>query len=470
MLVTLALVAICIPVQFAAGPLVLSPIRFLLLICTVPLFIRLVTGSYGRILFVDVLIVAHVVWQLVAMLHNNPESAVQFVGSNGLEFLGAYLVARCGIRNRDDFVAFIKLFMLLILLLMPFAMIETQTARPVIPDLFRSLGLQGLTDVRADKRLGLERAQVVFPHPIHYGLFCSTALALVYLGLQDRMPRPKRIMLAFAIIISTVMSVSSGALLPLMIQISLIAWAGITHRTKYRWWLLIAILAPCYLLLEIISDRPAHIALLSHLTFNAHNVYWRTIIFDYGMLNVWANPIFGLGLKDWVRPSFMHSGSMDNFWLLNAVRFGVPGFLTVAGAFAIALFRIMHLRFPTDHPLRQIRLAYVVGMISLLLTLCTVHVWGPVYSLVMLFMGSGIWLITADTAAETFDETSATEPARPQSRYTRFATQTVPKTSRANAGTRKAAAVRSRHGTGASGPPERSHRQSISAGRGPGRR
>lgn len=188
-LVTLALVAICIPVQFAAGPLVLSPIRFLLLICTVPLFIRLVTGSYGRILFVDVLIVAHVVWQLVAMLHNNPESAVQFVGSNGLEFLGAYLVARCGIRNRDDFVAFIKLFMLLILLLMPFAMIETQTARPVIPDLFRSLGLQGLTDVRADKRLGLERAQVVFPHPIHYGLFCSTALALVYLGLQDRIDR-----------------------------------------------------------------------------------------------------------------------------------------------------------------------------------------------------------------------------------------------------------------------------------------
>lgn len=422
-LVFITLLAMCTPLQLHIGPVVLTPTRLVLLLVIIPLFIRLLMGKYGKILFVDLLMVAHVGWQIVAIAYNNPAAAVQFIGSNGTEFMGGYLVARCGIRSKEDFVAFIKFFLVLILCMMPFAFIETQTGRPVIPSMLRSIGLQSTRDVLSGPRLGLERAQVVFPHPIHFGLFCSMALALVYLGLADQYSKAKRLFLGVLIFVSTIMSVSSGAVLPLLVQIMLIGWAGLTHRVNRRWIILIAILIPLYLVMEVLSDRPAHIAILSRVTFNSHNVYWRSFIFEYGMQNVWANPIFGLGLREWVRPAFMHSASMDNFWLLNTVRYGIPGFLFLFLAFLGSLFAVMKRDFPVDHPLRQVRLAYALGMVSLTLTLATVHVWGPVYALTMLFLGSGIWLITADVSEEA-SEPSAQDAsgaqARAPNRYTRF--------------------------------------------------
>ena len=110
---------------------------------------------------------------------------------------------------------------------------------------------------------------------------------------------------------------------------------------------------------------------------------------------VWANPFFGLGMNDWVRPHFMYSGSMDNFWLVMAVRFGIPGFLFLAVGYAWAIFLIMRRKFDSDVMLSNIRRAWVFTFLGLSFTLVTVHVWATIYSFVFFMFGAGIWLVTA---------------------------------------------------------------------------
>ena len=51
---------------------------------------------------------------------------------------------------------------------------------------------------------------------------------------------------------------------------------------------------------------------MTYFTFSTTSAYNRIIIFEYGSAEVMRNPIFGIGLGDWIRPVWM-SDSMDNF-------------------------------------------------------------------------------------------------------------------------------------------------------------
>ena len=159
---------------------------------------------------------------------------------------------------------------------------------------------------------------------------------------------------------------------------------------------------------------------MSYATFSAWNAYWRSIIFDWGMFNVWANPIFGLGLRNWIRPSYMASGSMDNFWLVMAVRYGIPGFVLIALGYIDAIQRIMRRKFEGDATLTQFRLAWVFTFLGLSFTLCTVHIWTAIYSFVFMMLGAGMWMATWQPAnAETAAAAPTPEPrgsSRPVSR------------------------------------------------------
>ena len=132
---------------------------------------------------------------------------------------------------------------------------------------------------------------------------------------------------------------------------------------------------------------------MSYATFSAHNAYYRELIFEWGMVNVWAHPIFGIGLNDWVRPSFMHHSSMDNFWLVMAVRYGIPGFLLLAIGYLIVIFRVMRRDFAGQERMILLRRAWVFTFLGLTFTLCTVHIWTNIYSFVFFMFGAGVWFI-----------------------------------------------------------------------------
>ena len=134
---------------------------------------------------------------------------------------------------------------------------------------------------------------------------------------------------------------------------------------------------------------------MSYATFSAETAYWRGLIFEYGMQNVWAHPLFGLGMGDWARPEFMHTSSVDNFWLLITMRYGIMAFILMVIGYFVPLFRIMFRDFSLDPLLAQIRLAWVFTFLGLSFTLVTVHIWSNIFSFVFFMFGSGMWLLQA---------------------------------------------------------------------------
>ena len=412
--VWLYLLAVVIPIGFQAGPLAMTTLRLLLLVMIVPLMIQLLMGRYGKILITDILFVAHIGWAVVALAVNNPDQVVQQVGSVGMEFLGGYVMGRAYIRTPEAFAALCRALVLIVLCTVPLALHEALTGRPLLIEYLRRFGLTATGIVTIEGRMGLERVQAVFAHPIHYGLFCSVAFSLAFVALQDMTGGVRRYVSSALIAGAGFLALSSGALLAISAQIALILWAAIFAKVTWRWWLLLGLFAVAYVIIDIFSNRTPIKVFMSYATFSAHNAYWRSIIFEWGMKSVWIHPLYGIGMNDWVRPWYMHSGSMDNFWLVMAVRYGIPGFVPLALGFIIAIARIMRRDFAGDAMLILFRRAWVFTFLGLSFTMSTVHIWTNVYSFVFFMFGAGMWLITAKSgpASGLAKDAAQTLPAR----------------------------------------------------------
>lgn len=439
--VTLYLISVILPVLFRVGPLAMSLLRAYLLVMIVPLTINLIKGKYGRLLFVDYMFFLHILWAVVALAVNNPERVVENIGSAAIEFLGGYVLARAFIRTKEDFAGLIKMLIIIVVCSLPFAIHETITGRPIIIETIRKLpGIHSVLITTKEPRLGLERVQVMFAHPIHYGLFCSAVFSLAFVGMKGILSGVKRYIVSGIIGLCVFFSLSSGALLPIILQIFLIMWAASFHSIKQRWLILFGLIIFAYVSIDILSNRTPIKVFMSYATFSAHNAYWRSLIFQWGMVNVWANPIFGIGLNDWVRPPFMNSGSMDNFWLVMAVRYGIPGFILIAAGYFWAIWKIGWRNFDNDPMIWQFRRAWMFTFIGLSFTLSTVHIWTAIYSFTFFLFGAGIWFITVEP------ETNAKETAKTNRTVARL-TRGAPQTTRSDAPQRQRAPTQPRKQT-----------------------
>lgn len=396
----LYLLTVVLPIGFRAGPLYMTTLRLFLMVMILPLIFRLLAGAYGKLIVTDFLFFLHILWGAVAISANNPDQMVQQIGSVGVEFLGAYMIGRAYIRTPEAFMALSRMLVILVLCTTPFAIHEALTGRPLIIELLRKLpGLTSLANVSMERRMGLERVQSVFAHPIHYGLFCSVAFSLCFVALRGTMTTVRRFVTGVLIVASGFLALSSGALTAIVLQLGLIIWAALFRNVNARWWILVGLFALAYLAIDLLSNRSPIQVFMSYATFSAHNAYWRSIIFEWGMKSVWAHPFYGIGLNDWVRPWYMYSGSMDNFWLVMAVRFGIPGFLFLAVGYLAVIFKVMRRDLSGQERMILLRRAWVFTLLGLTFTLCTVHIWTNIYSFVFFIFGAGVWFINYNPAA-----------------------------------------------------------------------
>lgn len=427
--VLLFIICVITPVWFNLGPLNLSVLRLYLLILTVPLMLQLLAGKYGRVLITDILFCLHVLWMAVALAVNNPDQVTLQVGSVGMEFLGGYAIGRAFIRTQADFLALCKVLVIVVLCLVPFTIYETLTGRPLIIEMVNKLpGVNHFSINTNPKRLNLNRVQGMLAHPIHFGLFCSVAFSLVFVALKGTLNGFYRWAAAIIIAASGFTALSSGALLAIILQIGLIVWAAVFARIAWRWWLLVGLFAVAWVVVDILSTRSPMRVFMSYATFSAHNAYWRATIFEWGLANVIGSvdkgivgsPFFGIGMNNWIRPTYMNSGSMDNFWLVVAVRYGLPGLALLAIGLVYVVFHVMRRNFESSEKLTVIRRAWVFSMLGLSFTLSTVHIWTNIYSFIFFLFGAGVWLLFADT--ETDADSSVEERNKPlrQTVHTRF--------------------------------------------------
>ncbi|MBV6632340.1 MAG: hypothetical protein KI792_04810 [Alphaproteobacteria bacterium] len=381
------------------GGLRLSPYRILIIFGLFTALIRLFSGRCGKLIITDWLVAGHAVWVGLSLMNFGGVAVmIESGGVYGLEAVGAYLIARCYIRNADDYEAMLKLHLLIVIGLAIVTIPEAITGKHFIRELARSV-FGGPPIPVIDPRLGLDRAFGPFDHPILLGVFCSTALAGPYMVLGRSRISFRNGIRASVIGIATFMSLSAGPLIAYASQAGFIGWERVTRVFKGRWYILLLGFAFAYIAVDLLATRNPIIVFVQHLTFSAQNAYTRVLIWNYGVAEVARFPWFGIGLGDWARAAWM-GPSVDNFWLLTAMRYGLPAVGMLVGA-TLATMLMMCRRPIADERTRNCRLAWCMTIISLIIVGLTVHFWNALFAWFFFLIGSGAWMAGLPTKQAT---------------------------------------------------------------------
>lgn len=374
-----------LPVEtsFAIGSLRLTACRILLLTAFIPFFLKVYSGKIGKTLLSDYLLLGYVLWIILSLtLNHDLATGLESGGIAAIESLGAYLAARCLIQTKEKFQLFIKLLFIVLVFLAIFTILESFTGINVFRPQANHIG----------QRFGFDRAFGPFEHPILYGMFCGSLFSLVLYVPTSTITFQRPRFKASVVLAATFASVSSGALACAVVQIILTIWDKITTTIANRWRLFTILIVFCYFVVDLLSNRTPIRVFLHRLTFSADTAYNRLIIWEWGTKhNVAHHPWIGIGKGDWVKPGWMHSSSMDNFWLVNMVRYGLPSFALLALAI-LSLFYLANRNSETDDETAKIKRGWIFSLIGLIIAGCTVHFWNSLYIWFFFLLGSGGWI------------------------------------------------------------------------------
>lgn len=379
------------PVLFYIGTVRLSPYRLVLIATFIPCLIAWMSGSVGRIRLPDIFMLSTAAWGAIVLLSHHGMDGLQSAGIFVIETFGSFLFARRYIRDVIAFQRMVKYLTLMVISLLPFAVYENVSGSPILIQMFGSV-FSVYDVVGSEARYGLRRAQGTFEHFILFGIVCSTAFALSFYAFRSS--RLSRLSPGF-VAAAVVSSLSSGAILSVVVQAMLIGWDKVTAAVTRRWAILATIVLTAYFFVDLMSNRSPIDVFISYLTFNADTSYMRVHIWNYGTQSVMKNPIFGVGMNDWERPFWM-GGSVDNFWLGTAISYGIPGLLFMAGSFLSVCFGLGRLKnLPFQEA--QCRKGLIIMISGVILSVCTVHVWDAPYVLILFLLGSGMWMYDSRT-------------------------------------------------------------------------
>lgn len=398
--VAILIVSFLCPTELSlyVGGLRLPPHRVALLILLPIAIYRLLTRRDIQIRSFDYAVLAYnIATVAVFNIHGmqligpdlTPSNGLVFGGSLALESTGGYLVARSWVRNIDQFRDAVRFLFASVLIAGVIALPDTLLGQHFAHDLLQSL--TGYVHPRdTEQRLGLTRAYGTFDHPILLGTFCASALALAWFNVRSGFARWGR---AAAILAATFTAVSSAPLLILAVQGVLLGWDHLTRGIPKRATITVGMLGVLYFCASLVMTRTPIAFIATGMTLDSWTGYYRLVIWENGLENVWANPWIGLGMADWERPAWMASASVDALWLLIAMRTGIPTLLMLILSItlitrAVVLRGCKH----KERGVRQFALAWIVSLIALSLSACTVHYWNALYAYFFFFIGLAGWI------------------------------------------------------------------------------
>lgn len=339
----------------------------------------------------DTLFALYNAWTLAVftLFHSQGTEGLVFGGSLVLESAGAYFVARAFIRDERQFRATLAVLMVAVTIALMLALPEMLLGQHFTHDALQVLTGYVLPRL-VETRMGLTRAYAMFDHPIHLGSFCASLLALAWYTSRTTSQRLGR---AALIIVATLTAISSAPLLCLALQVIMMLWERTTRRVAGRLLITLAIIAGLYIGASLVMTRSPAALIATGFTIDSWTGYYRLLIWDYGLDNVWSNPWIGIGLAEWERPQWMAASTVDAFWLLIAMRAGIPAFvLLVAAALALAVVAGRRGCRSKDVHLRRITRGWVMSLVALSLLACTVHFWNVTHAYFFFFLGMGAWL------------------------------------------------------------------------------
>jgi hypothetical protein len=349
------------------------------------------SGKAGPIRLTDILLILFSVWCSISLIVVEGISAsIEPVGVHFLETMGAYLLARCYIRSADDFYKMVAVLFKAIAVIFPFAVIESTLKWSLAHDLFASV-MRSHPSFDMDPRWGLKRAQVVFEHPILFGVTTGGMFALVHVVLGYQKSLVQRLLKSGLVAATAFFSLSAGPLAALLFQAFLLMWNWALGKFTARWKILWGFFACIYLIVAVGSNQTVAAFFIGNFSFDKQSSYFRILIWNFGSQSVMNHPLFGVALGEWDRPEWMPP-SIDMFWLIYAIRHGLAAGILLFLAFASACFALAFKQ-GLDNKQDAYRKAYLITMAGFFLVGWTVFFWNATYVLFLFLLGSGFWLL-----------------------------------------------------------------------------
>ena len=394
--VFLFLLALVVPWVIFVGSLRMSLYRIVLLVMVLPCLGMWMTGKAGRIRTGDIALLLFSFWCTLSFTVNNGIAlSVQPAGIGFIETLGPYLLARCYIRDENDFYNVIQFLFKIVVFLLPFAIFELVTGQNISRDLFATILTTGPAPPPEPARWGLTRVRSVFDHPILFGVCTGSIIALVHLILGYQKSFLQRSFRTSIVAAASILSLSAGPLIAAVVQGLLLSWNWLLGGIKSRWKILIGLLVFNVLAIELVAKRSVLEIVVSYFLYDPLSYWFRVMIWTYASASVQNHPLFGVGMNAWERPEWLPS-SIDSFWLLIAVLHGLPAvFLMLLAFFSILL--AVGFRKGLDDKLIEYRTGFMLTLSGFFLVGWTVAFWDAAYVLLLFLLGSGVWMLDVET-------------------------------------------------------------------------
>ncbi|ANY82183.1 hypothetical protein BB934_27910 (plasmid) [Microvirga ossetica] len=404
------LTAVVVPWIITLGDIRLSAYRIVLIATLVPSLVKWVSGKAGPIRATDLALLMYSVWSVMSLFTVHgwraglQPSAILFI-----ETTSAYFLARSYIRSFDDFYNMTRFLFWIVVFILPFAIVEAFSGQNVLLKLF-SLVLPSTPYMPAEPRWGLRRVQAFAEHPILFGVCVGSIFSLVHLVLGYDRSVIQRLMMSGTVAATAFLSLSAGPIGAVAVQGLLITWDRMFSRYRWRWRIILSIVLVVNLAIAAIPNQSLIMFYIKHLTFDEFTAYFRVLIWQYASQSALNHPFFGVGLGEWARPYWMPE-SIDMFWLIHAVRYGIPAALLMLLAFTLAFYSVSSKKNLNDR-LASCRAAYLLCMAGFFIAGWAVHYWNASYVWFLFLLGSGLWLLDVEEPSSAMDGDPRSCPRR----------------------------------------------------------
>jgi hypothetical protein len=389
--ITLVVLSFIAPTELSlyAGGLRLPPHRVMLLVLFVAAIVKMARGRAIQLMACDYLFLLYGLWSLgVFSYHDGSGAGLQFGGSLAVESFASYFVARVFITSYERLVACLQILLFALIVAGGFALASSITGQHIVHDALKSItGID--VETGYEYRRGLLRAYSTFDHPILYGSFCASLLALLWTVPQRAGTSRRNACLVAG---ATFLGMSSAPMLCIGVQTGLLVWERLSRGIPRRALLTVAGMVAALVSLGTVSNRSPFAIIATGFTLDPWTGYYRLIIWEAGLDNVARSPWVGIGLADWTRPWWMASDSIDAFWLVVMMRMGVPALVLLLAAIGLLLYATHNQRTGMTRQTRRLVIAWTFSIIALSLAGCTVHYWNNVHAYFFFLMGMMAWV------------------------------------------------------------------------------
>ncbi len=343
-----------------------------------------------RLTLIDLFAAIAAIWHIIALLMTEAiVPAIVTGGSRGADFALAYLVGRATLRSPENFRVYFIAVLPGFAAAAAMVAVESLQGRLILRPFLSELLGQAMERVKDETRLGLFRAAGPFPHPILGGVFLAATLPLAWY-LPRRMSTK---IIAVIVSLGCIFSVSSGAIIAFALCLMFIMMNWFQRVTRFPVFLTAGIYVfLAYLAVSAASQSGPLSVLTRYVLLDSSSSYYRQLIWEYAGAEITNHPFFGIGLRDWERPDWMVSASVDSYWLISAMILGLPmaiaSFLTHAGTVALLAMRCRH----APPHVRHTAFAIGTSLVALIFSGFTVHLWEGVAAWMLMITGAGVTL------------------------------------------------------------------------------